>query len=743
MKELSKKICIILSFVILLQAFCISSVSADEKINNKESKDITQAVSVVSNQAVENDLYLLEANTDGEVKLTVKADGTVWSSNPVDLETRTDIKGIGKMQASSQLLVHYLKDGNKETLATSRASVTNKKGVTISTSKSGIRIDYNFKNEGFIVPVIYSLSSYGMTATILNSEIKETTENTITKITLLPYWGAGSKEEDGYFVIPDGSGAIINFNNGRTANGYQQNIYDTDGLMNVTENAINTEKALMPIFGIKNGQKSSLAVITGGESQCRLFSFVSNGTVPYNYIYPQFTYRKSTTIKMLSKTWYPLDVTFVSPKKVSDVNFSLLYMPLKNDGDYVEMATAYRNYLIEEGKLTKLEGDNIPIYLDIYGSIEVTRNILGFPITVNESLTNTKEVENIIKTLNSDGINNLNIRYIGTSKDGIYNKNVPAKFKPTSKIGGNEGYSDLNSFAKKNGAQIYPEMDLLFYRKAKLTLIKPSNVAQDVCKKNGIFYEYDLRSGRTDTKGIQQYVLKPGEVVNRAEKFLENYKSQKYTNLSLSSLGSTIYSDYSNDVCLSNTAQSSFEKLLKNFKDNDISLMMNEPLLYAACFADGITAIPIQSSNFDIENESIPFYQIVLHGSVSYSVPSVNYSKSSRYMALKAIETGSSIFYTLSATDYYEIFNDGYEELHCIYAKDWLDEISDYGKMVKKALGGVADNYIVGHQKVGDELYKVTYDDGTKILVNYSDEAVVYEGVTVEAMDYVVEKEGE
>ena len=50
--------------------------------------------------------------------------------------------------------------------------------------------------------------------------------------------------------MPDGSGAIIRFNNGKSANGsYQQYVYGRDSAIGMTAASGYYENALLPVFG--------------------------------------------------------------------------------------------------------------------------------------------------------------------------------------------------------------------------------------------------------------------------------------------------------------------------------------------------------------------------------------------------------------------------------------------------------------------------------------------------------------
>ena len=47
---------------------------------------------------------------------------------------------------------------------------------------------------------------------------------------------------------------------------------------------------------------------------------------------------------------------------------------------------------------------------------------------------------------------------------------------------------------------------------------------------------------------------------------------------------------------------------------------------------------------------------------------------------------------------------------------------------------------ITAHEKLADKVYATTYEDGTRVIVNYNKTAVSAAGQTVNARDFVVVK---
>ena len=68
-----------------------------------------------------------------------------------------------------------------------------------------------------------------MQVRILYDDIREYGKSKITRIDLLPWFGAGAADEEGYLFIPDGSGALVDFaDNTHDAPTYRMPVYGSD-----------------------------------------------------------------------------------------------------------------------------------------------------------------------------------------------------------------------------------------------------------------------------------------------------------------------------------------------------------------------------------------------------------------------------------------------------------------------------------------------------------------------------------
>ena len=80
------------------------------------------------------------------------------------------------------------------------------------------------ENISFTIPIEYRLTENGLSVSVPTKEIEEKGGAVISRIRVLPFFGAAGTDADGYMFVPDGSGALINLNNGCKNAAYSQNI---------------------------------------------------------------------------------------------------------------------------------------------------------------------------------------------------------------------------------------------------------------------------------------------------------------------------------------------------------------------------------------------------------------------------------------------------------------------------------------------------------------------------------------
>ena len=264
---------------------------------------------------------------------------------------------------------------------------------------------------------------------------------TLETITPLQYFGYGDMSTDGFIFFPDGSGAIIEFNDFYDKNvnlSLWGNVFGEDYCYaNVTGQ--HREQITMPVYGLVTGSnvndatKEALkygnlslstaktgffAIIEEGAALARL-NFVSSGTAhKFSGVYatyepyPQDTFDLSETISvgglgeyiMVSESKYTGSYVTRYQMLTDEKIGNHLYGDGKfYDTTYSGMASYYRNYLKADGTLTALDyvSDDLPLYIETLGSMTITSKFLTFPIEESIALTSFADVLTMYKEISN------------------------------------------------------------------------------------------------------------------------------------------------------------------------------------------------------------------------------------------------------------------------------------------------------------------------------------------------------
>ena len=127
------------------------------------------------------------------------------------------------------------------------------------------------------------------------------------------------------------------------------------------------------------------------------------------------------------------------------------------------------------------------------------------------------------------------------------------------------------------------------------------------------------------------------------------------------------------------------------------------------------------SNNFQILDESIPFYEMVVRGYIEYTGNPINLSDDAEWTILKDIETGAGLYYQWCYEDNSLVKETDYSYLYSIHYSYWMNEAIEQYQKINEVFKKLQGQSIVGHEKLADGVYLVTYEKGTQIGVNYNE----------------------
>ena len=421
-----------------------------------------------------NGRFTLYANLhDGTAAVKDEQTGQTWYTNPEDRRSDGLASGFNKNALLSPITVAYTTDQSVDMTCGAYMSSVGKDGLYYHLQSDGsIIFLFNFPNEGFTIPVRYAIEEDRFTATVLTEGITEYGTNKIKSIDLLPFFGAGSSQEDGFMLVPDGSGALIYYNNNRlTANTYNKAVYGFDNGTNdmvfgskaATAYFTVSENQYLPVFGSSRDTGAFLAVITQGSARANIKANVAYKYTLYNTVWSSYNYRTVGTVRQTQKDGSETAVTITEKKLETWMDYQVSYFFLpKEENSLGDMASLYRSYLVETEGLVSHIGrqEDIPLYLDLYGYIEKTKSFLGIPRDTKISMTTLEDANSILDALQSNGVENVAVKYNYWAKNSFFEK-LPVNMDVDSKVGTKQELLALQQRLEDQGGKLYLSADLL------------------------------------------------------------------------------------------------------------------------------------------------------------------------------------------------------------------------------------------------------------------------------------------
>lgn len=576
--------------------------------------------------------------------------------------------------------------------------------------------------------------------------IKEYNNGYIYRIQLLRYMGATSYDDKGYIVVPNGSGSIINFNNGkRTAASYSQYIYDIDPLAaNYTTTEI-LDPARLALFGICKENYDMLVTVEDGASNALITAGISGVYNDLNYAYPSFVLRVADNLRMFGDS--SSDVYVIEPNPY-DVNMTVRYTFLdqKYKG-YAGLATYYRERLVAEGKLTRLEeSGDIPFFYDVIAGVKENAHFLGAQYLHTFSMTDFDEAGQMSNELAASGIDNQVMNLQGWFNGGYYH-DAADKVRITSKLGGKSGLEELNETLAANGGDLY--VDVAFQQ---VTFADDGfNYGAEGSRYYGAGYvaSFGLINPTTlrNTSGLgytenRYNLVSPKFLPRYVEKFAGKIDKIDVTGISLRDLGSVLVSDKKRTNQI--TREAALDVVLGQLElleDTDKKLMTNAGNDYSFAYTDTIINAPISGNSLPIIDANIPLYEMITHGYITSASSHLNFVNRDDMgsTTLNLIEFGVSPHYVFTWERSSAMKETALSRFYTTTFSNWKDTAVDTYEQVNEALKHVSSAAMVGHDILDNNVRKVTYDNGVVIYINYSQQEQQADGLTIPAMSYRLE----
>jgi hypothetical protein len=314
--------------------------------------------------------------------------------------------------------------------------------------------------------------------------------------------------------------------------------------------------------------------------------------------------------------------------------------------------------------------------------------------------------------------------------------------KVEKSLGGKSGLVDLESYASANNIGLYPDVDFFMvcddgmfdgYSSSK-------NSVRSITRENLYLVEPQAFTNFAEFQYLN-YSVSPYYFEQYMKEFFLDYDKLELSGLSTGNIGSMLYAEYNKKKQVNREqAKDIIIDGLETYV-SEKKLMLDGGNAYTLPYASDLVNVPMTNSAYTLEDASVPFMQLVLHGYVNYAGEARNLTGEYEEMFLQSIEYGSCPFYTVVA-DNADLIKQS--SMSYYYSVDWdvlQEEIETCATAWSEAYNGLQNQEMVNHKKITSEVSYTEYEDGTAFYVNYGDADVEMDnGITIPARSYLKTK---
>ncbi|MBQ0001892.1 MAG: hypothetical protein KBT01_10240 [Clostridiales bacterium] len=593
----------------------------------------------------------------------------------------------------------------------------------------------------FNINVIYRLEGNELVVEIPFDEMEYQSKYPLYYLSVLPYFGAGSMEDEGFLMVPEGGGALINFNNGKVAqNSYFANMYGWDHAIS-RESVVHETEMYFNAFGISRNDASFICILEDGAPYAGINADISGKKNGYNFVHPQYTLLHREAYEMGDRA---AGTIYVFEQKLPAGEKIVQRYRFMDGGSYTDMANGYRAYLEEKypENLQMNTDENAPLMVEIVGAIDKVKQILGVPVSRPLELTNFTEAKDIIGDLLGEGISNLSVKMSGWANGGVQQK-LLKRVNVVSDLGGKKKLQELSDYAAANNVDFYLNGITNYAYDSNLLdgFFSVLDAARFVNREKAEIHPYSTVTFAAREGQDPHYLLK-GELIPQMIDNLVKATDKYNTGVSFQDVGRELNSDYNRKdlYSRSHVLESQIEQL-SALDAAGKKIMINMGNYYAIPYSNFVTNMDLSGSVYTIIDEAVPIYQMAVHGYINYTAESLNLTQNQEQILLESAEYGAGLAFTVMDETAFSLQNTLYTEYFGAEYDSWRDKILSTYNRYNEELGHTFSQKMVGHEKLNSDFTATTYEDGTVVYVNYSyDIQTTPEGQKVSPRDYLVVK---
>lgn len=593
------------------------------------------------------------------------------------------------------------------------------------------------KNVAFHINMYMTLDGDELKVSIPVEEMIEVNGGKILSLTLLKNFGSPEYGEEGQFLLPDGSGSLMTFYNGKdSAGAYRVPIYGSDKAIPVEEQIFRPEQAYLPLFATQYTNKAMLGMVSEGEAFTEIHAWPGSD-IAHATAYPVFNVRQMAK-SYLQGSQNGAEAFNLLQKKLYEGNLTVTYHFFdKNNCGLTDMAKYYANELFDGGK-EAMQTLSPYIYLEFIGAVANKEGEFSLGSGKLETFTTLAQVRSIVEDLVAEDVGPLVVRLLGFGEDGLDDV-ATRNFKLNKNLGTQKELEAFMEWTKAQGIELYIDVDPQYvYNPGMLdSFSKSKNAAYLITNEYAMNYPYSPNTLKVNKLERSSYILNPVTVAQVAKSNHEAIMQIGESGISLRDLGAQLNSDFKKKTPIERqNSMNMIEAAIAEINEGQ-KIVTNGANAYVLPYVEHALRVASAKTQFDSADQTVPFLQMVLGGRVSYSDIPVNLSTNSSEFVTQSIGVGAGFTYVLTGEPNKSLRKTTHPEYYSTQYETWKEDILEKNKLLQERT-----SYLTGDIKTYEVLdkdrYKMTYTDGGWIVCNGSDLPYIYGGQVIEPYTYAI-----
>jgi len=551
-----------------------------------------------------------------------------------------------------------------------------------------------------------TLTERGLNVVIPPESIEERGDQRLGQLAVYPFFGAAKQEEiPGYFMVPDGSGALIRWNPQTFHTIFEKPYYGQDlsvALPSPLTDGLKRSKALTaPVFGMVHGvdQQGFLTVMHSAETYASLVLYPGTVTTDFNFAYINYTFRTSYR-QPLNQSQTNTILRVQSDRNPVSIHQEWIFLA-DQEANYVGMARAYRAVLAETlaSPLPSLPSQSL--HLDIL----MSENEPAFIGRNTFVMTHVNDIKAWVEALQAQGFDHLVLSLRGTSRNGFSGQSLQ-EFPVGSHLGTQAEFEALFAL---------PNVSVYLY--VEPTKIYPFTAAS---RRYAVSVGRHLLTYRQqDAFGVFDRIH-PVDMKERVQDLAEEATAFGFAGLMLDTLGHTVYASFGDRP---------FSRLA--MQDSVSALVAGHAVMapFAHAFeASALMDMPLDHSLNQSFSDGVPFLTYALQGLRPQYAGFLNYSANFTLERLRMLDYHVFPSYFVTEESAYALLRSPSRSFYTSAFDNWSEVMIESEQDFRAIQAAIHDLQIARREVLDTGVVLITYDTGTQVLINYR--SVPYQDTT-------------